>query len=170
MRRLAALAALIAALAAPASAMPGQTATQLMAWGKNNRALHGFVKSIDDETGGYRYWATVTVGGTALRFESEPEAGVAQMEMINLTDVAQTYDLRQHPSLIGDMLATIYGKRVRDDFRAARIAMQTDRVRAWRGSAFGYAVMGDALFVMTQSRLTRVLSEMKKCDAIECED
>ena len=78
---------LLAALSyAPALAIPGQTDTQVLAWGKGNSAFTNFVYRNDPNGPGYEYMATFKVDGHDIEFHAKPD-GPIKMEFFVFLDL-----------------------------------------------------------------------------------
>ncbi len=157
-------------LAAPAWAIPGQTAGQLSVWGKANTALHGFRATIDDETGGTNYMATVVVDGYHAEYNAEPQRGRVHLEYISFQDVPDAWNLQQHIPFVTDAIRKVYGDAYAADFKSAQRVPYSGRVAAWRGKKLAYATFGAALFIMDTPEFANVLENMHVCDAIACGD
>jgi hypothetical protein len=161
---------LIAALTAPAFAIPGQTTAQLAAWGKGNAALRGFKPTIDDSTGGTNYMAIVNVDGLRAEFNAEPQRGRVHMEYISFQNVSDAWFLEQHMAVAIDAIRKIYGDDYAADFKSAQRVPHAGRVAAWQGKKLGYATFGTALFIADPPEFANVLENMHVCDAIACGD
>jgi hypothetical protein len=170
MRGVLVLLLLSAALCAPASAIPGQTAAQLAAWGKLNPALRGFRATIDDETGGTNYMATIRVDGLHAEFSAEPQSGRVHMEYISFQDVSDAWFVEQHMTVAIDAIRKIYGDAYAADFKGAKRIPHVGRVAAWQGKKLGYATFGTALFVVDSPEFASLVESMHVCDAIDCGD
>jgi hypothetical protein len=158
------------ALCAPALAIPGQTAGQLAAWGKGNAALRQFRATIDDETGGTNYMATVVVDGYRGEYDAEPQRGRVHMEYISFQDVSDAWYLQLHMTVVIDTIRKIYGDAYAADFKNAKRIPHYGRVAAWQGKRLGYATFGTALFIVDAPEFANVLESMHVCDALECSD
>jgi len=153
-----------------AFAIPGQSVAQLAAWGKSNAALHGFKPSMDQNTGGTVYMATVTIDGLGSDFSSEPVSGVVPQEYVAFRDVNESWQLAKHPGLILDTVRVVYGAAYANDFQHATRVPLHGRTVAWRGAKLSYAVLGAAFFTIDNAEFPAVLKNIHACDALACED
>lgn len=168
MIRSVALAIAIVALATQSAlAIPGQTPSQLLAWGKSVAALHGFKPSMDEETGGTVYLGKVTIDGHAGDFSSEPSQGIVHQEYVSFNGVN---DVGKSPTLLADTIRSVYGADYANDFlHAAKLPLH-GQVVAWRGAKLAYATLGSALFMIRNADFPAVLKNIHTCDAIDCGD
>jgi hypothetical protein len=157
-------------LCAPAWAIPGQTTAQFSAWGKANPALRGFKGTIDDETGGTNFVATIVVDGLHAEYNAEPQRGRVHMEYVSFQDVSDAWFVELHMNVAADTIRKIYGDDYAADFKNAQRIPHAGRVAAWRGKKLGYATFGDALFIVDTPEFANVIESMHLCDALDCSD
>lgn len=159
-----------ATLCAPAWAIPGQTTAQLAAWGKANVALHGFKPTIDQETGGTNFMASIIVDGYRGEYSAEPENDRVHMEYISFQNFPDARNLAQHLPLVIHAIGAIYGQAYVDDFRSAARMPHNGRVTLWQGKKLGYATFGPALFFYQSKDVPAIAKNMRACDALDCSD
>ena len=161
---------LIGALCTPVLALPGQTTAQFAAWGKANAALRGFHASIDDETGGTNYMATVVEQGYHGEYNAEPQRGRVHMEYISFQDMPDAWHLEFHLPFVIATIRDVYGEAIAADFTRARRIPHVGRVAAWQGKKLAYATFGTALFIVDTPEFANLVENMHVCDAIVCDD
>ena len=140
---------LLAALSyAPALAIPGQTDTQVLAWGKGNSAFRNFVYRKSQDAPGHEYMAKLKIDGHDIEFHAKPN-GAIKVEFFVFLDLAASPPPMQSVDVLRDMIASVYGAQYASDFTYARRLPNTGNAGLWRGILLGYASIGDAFLVFT---------------------
>ena len=155
---------------APAWAIPGQTSTQVAAWGKANPALRHFTATIDDSTGGTTYIASATIDGHDSTFNSKTKRGVTRYEFLEFNNIPDAWNLLQHLPLVVDTIHTLYGAKYVNDFKGATRVPHSGRVALWQGKKLAYATFGTAVFFFRNNDVPGIVKNMRACDALDCSD
>jgi hypothetical protein len=161
---------LFAALSAPALAIPGQTMAQDAAWGKANPALHNWIATVDDSTGGTTYIAQMKIDGQDSTFTSKTKRNVARYEFVDFNSVPDTWNMGQHLPLVVEAIRTIYGPEYVADFKSATRVPHSGRVTLWQGTKLAYATFAQAVFFFANKDVPGILKNMRACDALDCSD
>ena len=170
----AAFAVLCVALAAPAAALPGDSAATVAAAMKHK----GFtVTSNISELGGNRvYQAYTTYRGFKTGFFFQAALGGRSYAEILNYDAPGFLFLRRGDARGAGVLALVYDASVASDFRNARLVdragvfQSKQKISFLRGRRLGYAASGSQLTVFALKNLANEIANAKACATHECGD
>jgi len=147
-----ALAALAFCTIAPlgARALPGQSLADFDSWVHKNATLHG-ISGEAQLDGTIDYTVTIAAGpSTATYVASSDKDETAIVRESILLAAPDDYRLDQHREVGARLLSAVYGGKVADDFRDAKVAKSNGEdppTVAMRGALYGYEISGARLTV-----------------------
>ena len=169
MRQAIAALVLFASIAAPASATPGQTDAQVVAWGKANASFKEFAKKTS--LGGYStYRAYVSVGGHKGEYSSLIDKTGVYGEYLTFSfDEPDTWEMAGHKPFMHDVIETVYGADVAADFDSATRVKTDDAQRdIFKGKKFAYVTDVVSLIVVRLDVLPQILGNLNNCYSVFC--
>jgi hypothetical protein len=142
----------VCGLAAPASALPGQSILAFKAWAAHRKLLAGLVPQRDELSGKTAFALSASDHGISWRFFATSDGTTIRRELLSVSGLGKapgTEPIRQDGQGYGfTFLSSLYGKDVAADYRAARlVAAVKDPTNGrvthyYRGRRYGYAETG----------------------------
>jgi hypothetical protein len=151
-----------------ASAKPGQTEKQLVAWGKSNPLLMGFHKTFDQNTAGNDYQAKVVIGQYHADFSSEPVNGVVPREYLSFNDMPEKTNLATKWDFNARAFAALYGAAIEADVLHPIKSFATRSVSIHLGKYYTYAAIDTDIVIAPISKYAWYVSQAKSCDSLDC--
>lgn len=171
MKRIACIVLLVALTCAPASAIPGQTDAQVLAWGKANHLFTQFERANDDEEdgAGYDFVGFFKTGGYDAEFYAKPNRrGTIAREEVAIPDVPRRWTVAQNMPLFREVIHRIYGLQYLNDFTAASRIVNEKHVAVWRGKLLGYIGYNGQMFIVAPTAISALAANVLSCGAIDC--
>lgn len=175
MRTLACTVALLFGSTVNAAALPGQTLAQFLTWSNGVHLLHGVARYTDELSGQPAFKLDTADHGIDWHFVAYSLQGRIYEESLRVgQDAGGALPVRHNGSGYGfTFFRSLYGPAVASDFRSSHLlGTVTDATSRpptpeafYRGSRFGYEVIGDGILVVDLARLVPDLRQARTCAA-----